>query len=64
LLDNEFNEQTSELTAACTHPKVQKAVFSATIPSGTEILVMQLLRDPIRVVVGLKYVKTAIQKRT
>jgi len=54
LLDNEFYEQTSELIAACTHPKVQKAVFSATIPSGVEKTVMNLLNNPIRVVVGLK----------
>jgi ATP-dependent RNA helicase DDX52/ROK1 len=54
LLDNEFNDQTSELVAACTHSKVQKAVFSATIPSEIEKAVMGLPTDPIRVVVGLK----------
>ena len=57
LLDNEFKEQTSELIAACTHKNLQKAIFSATIPSGIEKVVMDLLKDPIRVVVGLKYVK-------
>jgi ATP-dependent RNA helicase DDX52/ROK1 len=55
LLDNEFYEQTSELITACTHPTVQKSVFSATIPSGVEKTVMNLLNNPIRVVVGLKY---------
>lgn len=60
LLDREFYEQTSELIAACTHPKVQKAVFSATIPSGVEKMVMTLLNNPIRVVVGLKYLTRSI----
>ncbi|KAJ7456507.1 P-loop containing nucleoside triphosphate hydrolase protein [Mycena latifolia] len=35
-------------------PQLQKAVFSATLPAGAEKMALQMLKDPIRVVVGLK----------
>ena len=54
LLDSEFLEQTKEVIAACSHEDVQKAVFSATLPAGAEQVAMSNLRDPIRIVVGLK----------
>ncbi|KAM5530191.1 hypothetical protein V8D89_016143 [Ganoderma adspersum] len=54
MLDSEFMEQVQEVIAACTHPEVQKAVFSATLPANAEKVAMSMLRDPIRVVVGLK----------
>lgn len=54
MLDAEFLEQVQEVIAACTHPEVQKAVFSATLPANAEKVAMSMLRDPIRVVVGLK----------
>ena len=54
MLDTEFLEQVQEVIAACTHPNVQKAVFSATLPANAEKVAMSMLRDPIRVVVGLK----------
>lgn len=56
MLDSEFLDQVQEVIAACTHPQVQKAVFSATLPAGAEKVAMSMLRDPIRVVVGLKCV--------
>lgn len=56
MLDAEFLEQVQEVIAACTHPDVQKAVFSATLPANAEKVAMSMLQDPIRVVVGLKYV--------
>lgn len=56
MLDSEFLTQIQEITAACTYNSVQKAVFSATLPAGAEKVAMAMLRDPIRVVVGLKYV--------
>ncbi|KAH9921396.1 P-loop containing nucleoside triphosphate hydrolase protein [Fomitopsis serialis] len=52
MLDTEFLSQVQEVIAACTHPAVQKAVFSATLPAGAEKVAMSMLRDPIRVVVG------------
>ncbi|KAF9259626.1 P-loop containing nucleoside triphosphate hydrolase protein [Marasmius fiardii PR-910] len=54
MLDSEFLPQVQEVIAACSHPKLQKAVFSATLPANAEKLTMDLLSDPIRVVVGLK----------
>lgn len=56
LLDSEFLSQVEEIIAACTHTSVQKAVFSATLPANAEKIAMDMMRDPIRVVVGLKYV--------
>jgi ATP-dependent RNA helicase DDX52/ROK1 len=56
MLDSEFLPQVQEITAACTHENVQKAVFSATLPANAEKIAMKMLRDPIRVVVGLKCV--------
>lgn len=54
LLDSEFLEQTREILASCTYKCVQKAMFSATLPAGVEKLAMSILRNPVRVVVGLK----------
>ncbi|KAJ7785769.1 P-loop containing nucleoside triphosphate hydrolase protein [Mycena metata] len=54
MLDSEFFPQVEEILAACSHPNLQKAVFSATLPAGAEKMAMQMLKDPIRVVVGLK----------
>ncbi|KZP15236.1 P-loop containing nucleoside triphosphate hydrolase protein [Athelia psychrophila] len=54
MLDVEFLGQVQEIVAACTHDRVQKAVFSATLPANAEKVAMAMLRDPIRVVVGLK----------
>ena len=55
LLDVEFLPQVEEIVAACTHATLQKAAFSATLPAGVEKMAMNMLRDPIRIVVGLKY---------
>ncbi|KAG1749675.1 P-loop containing nucleoside triphosphate hydrolase protein [Suillus paluster] len=54
MLDPEFLSQVQEVIAACTHPNIQKAVFSATLPAGAEKLAMGILRNPIRIIVGLK----------
>ncbi|KAG6837905.1 hypothetical protein H0H93_013058 [Arthromyces matolae] len=54
MLDDEFFPQIEEILAACTHPNLQKAVFSATLPAGAEKMAMDMLSDPIRIVVGLK----------
>ncbi|OSX67895.1 hypothetical protein POSPLADRAFT_1043079 [Postia placenta MAD-698-R-SB12] len=54
MLDTEFLPQVQEIISACTYPRVQKAVFSATLPAGVEKVAMSMLKDPIRVVVGLK----------
>lgn len=59
MLDPEFLSQVQEVIAACTHPDIQKAVFSATLPAGAEKLAMGILRNPIRIIVGLKCVSIA-----
>ena len=56
MLDPEFLSQVEEVVAACSHPRVQKAVFSATLPANAEKIAMGMMTDPIRVVVGLKCV--------
>lgn len=54
MLDAEFLSQIQEIVASCTHQNLQKTLFSATLPSGAEKIAMAMLRNPIRVVVGLK----------
>lgn len=56
LLEEGFLEQTREIVSSCSHPDIQKAVFSATMPAGVEAIAKDILSDPIRVVVGLKWV--------
>ncbi len=56
MLDAEFLPQIQEIVAACTHSTLQKAVFSATLPAGAEKTAMEMLHNPVRIVVGLKYV--------
>jgi len=54
LLEEGFLKQIEELLAACSHPDLQKAVFSATLPAAVEAIANTFLRRPIRVIVGLK----------
>lgn len=54
MLDTEFLSQVQEVVAACSHPEVQKAVYSATLPANAEKVAMGLLKNPVRIVVGLK----------
>lgn len=56
LLDQEFLEQVKEIMGGCTHDDLQTAVFSATLPASAETIALSAMRDPIRIVVGLKYV--------
>ena len=51
LLDNEFIAQVQEIVTASS---CQKALFSATLPASAESMAMEMLENPIRVVVGLK----------
>ncbi|RMX66188.1 hypothetical protein DD238_001242 [Peronospora effusa] len=54
LLELGFVEQVDEIFAACTHAKVQRTMFSATMLEGVEELAQTVLRDPVKVVVGTK----------
>lgn len=60
MLDAEFLPQIQEVLASCTCTNIQKAVFSATLPAGAERIAMEMLTNPIRVVVGLKSVHSYV----
>ena len=47
-------EQTDEIIAACTLKSLHKAFFSATIPAAVEELARSVMKDPLRVIIGLK----------
>ncbi|KJA18007.1 hypothetical protein HYPSUDRAFT_205736 [Hypholoma sublateritium FD-334 SS-4] len=54
MLDAEFMDQIQEIVGACSNSHIQKALFSATLPSGAEKMAMEMVNNPIRIVVGLK----------
>jgi ATP-dependent RNA helicase DDX52/ROK1 len=54
LFEQGFLEQTDDILAACTSTRLQKALFSATIPSGVEELANTIMHSPVRVIVGHK----------
>ncbi|KAG8980774.1 RNA-dependent ATPase rok1 [Tulasnella sp. 427] len=54
LLDSDFGKQTEEVLEFCTHPDLQKCIFSATLPQAAEQVAKRVLVDPIRVVVGVR----------
>lgn len=54
LFEENFVEQTDEILAACTHKKIKKALFSATLPSGVEQLAKTVMKRPVRIIVGQK----------
>ena len=64
LFEEGFVEQIDTILAACTHPHLQRLLFSATLPQvcsfslshskGVESLARIVLRDPVRVVVGVR----------
>ncbi|EIW66238.1 hypothetical protein TREMEDRAFT_41061 [Tremella mesenterica DSM 1558] len=55
LLSPDFLPQVEPIVEACTHPKVQKCLLSATIPAGAEALARTWLREGgVRIVVGIK----------
>ncbi|CAG8497036.1 9977_t:CDS:10, partial [Scutellospora calospora] len=63
LLELGFLEQTDEIFAACSNIKLQKYLFSATLPSGVESLANNFMKDPIRIVVGLRNAATETIKQ-
>ncbi len=52
--DKGFLGQVDEVLAACSHPRVQRALFSATLPPAVEELAGTVLRDAVKVTVGTK----------
>jgi ATP-dependent RNA helicase DDX52/ROK1 len=53
-LDSGFAEQVDEVFAACAHPRLVRALFSATMLPGIEELARSVLRDPLRVTIGVR----------
>lgn len=54
LFDRGFVDQTDDILANCTNPKIRKSMFSATIPSGVEEMAQSIMKDAVRVIVGHK----------
>ena len=52
LLEAGFLEQVDTLLAACTHPQLVRALFSATLPEGVEQLGRSVMTAPLRITVG------------
>jgi len=49
-----FLEQLDAVIAACTNPRLRKALFSATMMQGVESLARTVLRDPVRITIGAR----------
>ena len=54
LLELGFLEQVDEILSACSSPNIRHYLFSATLPANIEELAKTLMRDPVRVMVGIK----------
>ncbi|CDO52958.1 hypothetical protein DV495_000367 [Geotrichum candidum] len=54
LFEEGFIDQTDSIIEQCTSPKLQKALFSATIPSGVEEIANNIMISPVRVIIGRK----------
>lgn len=54
LFEEGFIEQTDSIIEQCTAPRLQKVLFSATIPSGVEEIANNIMVSPVRIIVGRK----------
>lgn len=54
LFEQGFIEQTDSIIEQCTSPRLRKALFSATIPSGVEEIANNIMVSPVRVIIGKK----------
>ncbi|SJX65357.1 probable ROK1-ATP-dependent RNA helicase [Sporisorium reilianum f. sp. reilianum] len=54
LLEEGFLAQTDTILAACSHARLRKALFSATLPAGVEEMARTFMVDECRVIVGTK----------
>jgi ATP-dependent RNA helicase DDX52/ROK1 len=54
LFEMGFIEQIDEIFAACSNPKLQRAMFSATMLQGVEEMAQSILLDPIKISIGIK----------
>ncbi|CAK4754842.1 unnamed protein product [Aphanomyces euteiches] len=54
LFDMGFVEQVDDIFAACSNPSLQRMMFSATMLQGVEEMAQSVLKDPIKVSIGVK----------
>ncbi|ETV98335.1 hypothetical protein H310_09031 [Aphanomyces invadans] len=54
LFEMGFVEQIDDIFAACTNPKMQRMMFSATMLQGVEEMAQSVLKDPIKISIGTK----------
>ncbi len=54
LLELGFMKQIDDILSACSNPSIQKAMFSATISSGVEVMAQSFMLTPVKVVIGTK----------
>ena len=54
LFQTDFLSQTDEILSHLTNPKLLKNIYSATITSHVEELANNIMKDPIRIIIGLK----------
>jgi len=59
-----FLEQVYRVLAGCSHPKIQRALFSATLGQGVENLARSVLQDPLRITIGRRGGATADVKQS
>jgi len=59
LFDLGFLEQVDGVIAACSNPKIVRALFSATLPERVEEMARNVLADPIRITVGERNMATS-----
>lgn len=55
LFEMGFVEQIDSVVAACTNPKIIRALFSATLPDTVEELARSIMHDAVRVTIGERY---------
>lgn len=58
-----FLDQVDRILSACSNPSLKRALFSATMEQGVELLAKTVLRDPIRLNVGARNATTSTIKQ-
>ena len=64
LLDMGFLEQVDEIMSACSSSKINHYLFSATLPPSIEQLARTVMKNPIRVTIGVRNTATQTVKQS
>jgi len=59
-----FLDQVDQVISGCSHPNIQRALFSATLGQGVENLARSVLQDPLRITIGRRGGATADVKQS